>query len=65
VVLALFCPRAPWLIRLRTLRVLARSLAFAARHSGTEVHAAILAVRRAVADYQRGHLGPAPAEYGY
>lgn len=65
VVLALFCPRAPWLTRLRTLRVLARSLAFAARHGGTEVNAAMRAVRRGAADYQRGHLGPAPAEYGY
>ena len=65
VVLALFCPRAPWLTKLRSLRVLARYLAFAARHGGTEASAAMRAVRRGVADYQRGHMGPAPAEYGY
>jgi hypothetical protein len=64
VVLALFCPRAPWLTRLRSLRVLARFLAFAARHSGTEVGTALRAVRRGVADYQRGALGPAPPEIG-
>lgn len=65
VVLALFCPRAPWLTKLRSLRVYARSLAFAARNGGPEAGAALRAVRRGVADYQRGHMGPAPVEYGY
>lgn len=62
VVLALFCPRAPWLTKLRSLRVLARFLTFATRNSGAEVGAAVRAVRRGVADYQRGVLGPAPPD---
>ena len=63
VVLALFCPRAPWLTRLRTLRVLGRYLAFAALRSGVHAGAAALrAVRRGVADYQRGIMGAAPPD---
>lgn len=65
VVLALFAPRPLWLTRLRTARVLARYLAFAALRSGGRAADAVLAVRRGAADYQRGVLGPAPAEYGY
>ena len=64
VVLGLFCPRAPWLMRLRSLRVLGRYLAFAALRSGGSRAAAVRAVRRGVADYQRGVLGAAPPELG-
>lgn len=63
-VLGLFCPRALWLTRLRTMRVLARYLAFAALRSPENRGAAVRAVRRGVADYQRGVLGAAPPGLG-
>jgi GT2 family glycosyltransferase len=64
VVLGLFCPRALWLTRLRTLRVLGRYLAFATLRSGVHARAAVYAVRRGVADYQRGIMGAAPPDIG-
>ena len=64
VVLGLFCPRALWLTRLRTMRVLGRYLAFATLRSGVHARAAVYAVRRGVADYQRGVMGAAPPDIG-
>jgi GT2 family glycosyltransferase len=62
VVLGLFCPRAMWLTRLRSLRVLGRYLAFATIRSPANAGAAVRAVRRGVADYQRGTMGAAPPD---
>jgi GT2 family glycosyltransferase len=63
VLVALFNPQPPWLTRLRSLRIFAGYLAFAALRSSSAA-AAVRAARRGLADYQSSRMGAAPPEIG-